>query len=172
MRYILLIIVLLFPMGCTSSDLDASVQVVAWLQSLDPSAQVIEVRCTGNVEDPPHSGNWKTLEQTERWSANEVLKVYAKKGLDWEEIVERAADAIGADFPRWALDHISPNLGPVDRMVIKLNLQIDDLHCEGKPLRSPSIQIGKCPNDTKGCDEPPMTTDLPPPLPPPPPPGG
>jgi len=36
MRYFLLIIVLLFPVGCTSPDFDTSVHVMAWLKSLDP----------------------------------------------------------------------------------------------------------------------------------------
>ena len=171
MRNFLLFMVLVFTASCSQPDFDTSVQVESWLRSLDSSAEVIEVRCTGNVEDPPHSGNWKTLEQTERWTVKEVLAVYAKQGLDWGEIVARAANAIGADFPTWALGKISDNLGPVDRMVRKLNLQIDDLHCEGKPLRSPPIQIGTCPNDTSGCDEPPPPTDLPQ-LPPPSPGGG
>ncbi|MEO5725726.1 MAG: hypothetical protein ABI134_06280, partial [Byssovorax sp.] len=60
------------------------------------------------------------------------------------------------------------NLTALQRMVLKASFRVEDLHCDGKALRSPPIQIGKCPNDTKGCDDPPVGTDLPPPLPPPP----
>ena len=56
-------------------------------------------------------------------------------------------------------------------MALTMSFRVEDLRCDGKALKSPPIQIGKCPNATNGCDQPPMPTDQPP-LPPPPPGGG
>jgi hypothetical protein len=168
-RYVLLLMLAL--VSCSRPDFDTSVQVEAWLRSLDPNAEVIEVWCKGNVEEPPLSGIWKEYAQTDRWTVKDVLAVYAKSGLDWSDIVAGAIDATKVYFPKWALTQVSVNQTPMDRMVRKINLQIENLRCDGKALRSPPIQIGKCPNSTDGCDEPPNPTD-PPPLPPPPPPGG
>ncbi|MFS8068149.1 MAG: hypothetical protein ACMG6S_17485 [Byssovorax sp.] len=168
MRYVLLIIVLLFPVGCTSPDFDTSVQVVAWLKSLDPNAQVIEIQCTGKVEHPPGSGIWKEWPHTETMTAKDVLASYEREGLDWGEILARAIDSTKYQFPTLALWNYYGELSAFDRMVLRVSFRVEDLHCEGKALRSPPIQIGNCPNDTNGCDVPPMATDLPPPLPPPP----
>ena len=168
MRYVLLLIVLLFPLGCTSPDFDTSVQVVAWLKSLDPNAEVIEVQCTGSVEHPRGSGIWKAWPHTTKWTAKEVLASYEREGLDWGEILARAIASSKVDYRRAAVEDIYQDLSALDRMVLKVSFLVEDLHCDGKALRSPPIQIGKCPNDTRGCDEPPMATDLPPPLPPPP----
>ncbi|MEO5727127.1 MAG: hypothetical protein ABI134_02965, partial [Byssovorax sp.] len=103
MRYVLLIIVLLFPVGCTSPDFDTSVQVVAWLKSLDPNAQVIEIQCTGKVEHPPGSGIWKEWPHTETLTAKEVLASYEREGLDWGEILSQAIASTKTVFPTLAL---------------------------------------------------------------------
>ncbi|MEO7592050.1 MAG: hypothetical protein ABI134_12630, partial [Byssovorax sp.] len=90
MRYFLLFIVLVFTPSCSQPDFDTSVQVETWLRSLDPSAEVIEVRCTGDIEYPAGSGKWTPLEQIDRWPAHEVLGALAKQGLDWSELVKAA----------------------------------------------------------------------------------
>jgi hypothetical protein len=105
-------------------------------------------------------------------TASDVLASYERAGLDWGEILERAIDSTKTVFTRLALDKSMEesyaNLTAVDRLRLRVSFRVEDLHCKGKALRSPPIQIGKCPNDTKGCDDPPVATDLPPPLPPPP----
>ena len=96
MRYVLLIIVLLFPLGCTSPDFDTSVQVVAWLKSLDPNAEVIEVQCTGSVEQPPGSGIWKPWPHTETLTAKDVLASYEGAVRAWTCSPCRSAPTPGA----------------------------------------------------------------------------
>ncbi|WP_437606989.1 hypothetical protein WMF20_39735 [Sorangium sp. So ce834] len=61
-------------------------------------------------------------------------------------------------------------MSAADRLLFKMSFRLDDVHCDGEPLRSPpAMPVGSCPNDIDGCDDaPPMASDLPPlPLPPP-----
>jgi hypothetical protein len=80
---------LLALLGCSVPDDDASGRVRAWLESLDPDADVVEVRCTGNLEEPPGSGTWTEYERVDRWTAREVLGAFKIDGVDWAEVVAR-----------------------------------------------------------------------------------
>jgi hypothetical protein len=169
MRFFLLFMVLIFTASCSRPDFDTSVQVDTWLESLDPDAKVIEVWCKANVEESPGSGIWTEFNFSHQFSAAEVLESAASRGLGWADIVVRMIEITRVGFPDWVA--LGMKLTMMQSMLFKMNFRFEDLHCDGKPLRSPMIQIGKCPNDTNGCDEPPMPTDQPP-LPPPPSGGG
>jgi hypothetical protein len=168
-RYVLLLMLAL--VSCSRPDFDTSVQVEAWLRSLDPNAEVIEVWCKGNVEEPPGSGTWKQWDYNKRLPASEVLAGSKNLGLDWDDILTIFVSKTRRSFPSWVLGEAAKKLTAMDFLALKMSFRVEDLHCDGKPLRSPPIQIGKCPNDLNGCDEPPMPTNLPP-LPPPDPGGG
>lgn len=161
-RYILFSLFAL--LSCSVPDYDADVRVKAWLESLDPNADVIEVRCTGNLEEPPGSGTWREHEQVDRWTAREVLAVIKHKALDWDEVVASCIGTNQYDFSRWLLNKMSSEMSAADRLLFKMSFRLDDVHCDGVPLRSPPpLPVRSCPNDIDGCDDaPPMPTDLPP----------
>lgn len=167
-RYFLLIIALIFTTAsCSRPDFDPSVQVETWLESLDPDAKVIQVWCKGNIEESPGSGIWKDFDFQHEFSALEVLEGAANRGLDWGSIVTLMISKTKDHLPDWVA--IEKGLTTMQTMRFKMNFRVEDLRCDGKPVRSPVIKIGKCPNDINGCEEPPMPTDR---LPLPPPPGG
>jgi hypothetical protein len=168
-RSFLLSIALLFTVSCSRPDFDPSVQVDSWLESIDPDAKVIEVWCKANVEESPGSGIWKDFDFKHQFSALEVLETSANRGLGWGDIMARMIEITQHGFAGWVAEQ--RQLTTSQTVLFKMNFRFEDLRCDGKPLRSPSIQIGRCPNDTHGCDEPPMPTDQPP-LPPPAPGGG
>jgi hypothetical protein len=156
-------------LGCSVPDYDASVRVQAWLESLDADADVLDVRCIGNVEEPRGSGTWTEYERFDRWTAREVLAAIKNQGLDWDEVVARCIGASKFEFPKWLFNEIGKNMSTADRMLFKMSFHVDDVRCNGTPLRSPPpMPVRSCPNDIDGCDDaPPMASDLPPPLPPP-----
>ena len=167
MRSFFLIIGLLFffNASCSRPDFDVAVQVETWLESLDSNANVIEVWCTASVEQPPGSGTWKPFDFKHQFSAGEVLHTSVPPGMDWGAVVARMVKVTEFDFPGYVA--LEQKKSPSEEVLFKMSFRFKDLRCDGKPLRSPSIQIGRCPNDANGCSSPPMPTDQPP-LPPPP----
>ena len=169
-RCFLLILALILTASCSRPDFDTSVQVQAWLESLDPDAKVIQVWCKGNIEESPGSGIWKEFDFSDEFSALEVLARSANRGLDWSDIVALMISTAKDKLPD--LVAIQRELTNEDTKRFKMSFRVEDLRCDGKALRSPPpIQLRKCPNDINGCEEPPTLPD-PPPLPPPDPGGG
>ncbi|XXY53582.1 hypothetical protein WME91_20830 [Sorangium sp. So ce269] len=125
---------------------------------------MVEVRCTGNLEEPPGSGTWKEHEHVDRWSVREVLGAFKVDGLDWAEVVARCISNSEYYFPKLLFDKMSDTMSVADRLRFKMSFRLDDVHCDGVPLRSPPpVPVRSCPNDIDGCDDaPPMPTDLPP----------
>ncbi|WP_437897094.1 hypothetical protein [Sorangium sp. So ce124] len=164
-----MLLFLLALLGCSVPDDDASGRVRAWLESLDPDADVVEVRCTGNLEEPPGSGTWTEYERVDRWTSREVLGAFKVDGVDWAEVVARCISNSEYYFPKWLLGKLSDKLSAADRVLLKMSFHVDEVRCHGTPLRSPPpTPVRSCPNDIDGCDDaPPMASDLPPPLPPP-----
>src|SRR4051812_1303921 len=101
-RYFLPLIMLVLTASCSRLDFDTSVQVQAWLESLDPNAKVIEVLCTADVEE---SGTWvkKTLDN--QLSALEVLVHTRNQGLEWADMVTAMINLIKNKFPEFVLDN-------------------------------------------------------------------
>ncbi|WP_437983609.1 hypothetical protein [Sorangium sp. So ce117] len=117
---------LLVLLSCSVPD-DASGQVRAWLESLDPDADVVEVRCTGNLEEPPGSGTWKEYERVDRWTAREVLGAFKTDGVDWAEIVARCISNREYYFPKWLLGEMSDKMSAADRILFKMSFHVDDV---------------------------------------------
>ncbi|KYF92431.1 hypothetical protein BE17_44000 [Sorangium cellulosum] len=84
--------------------------------------------------------------------------------MDWADVVARCISNSAHTFPNWLFREISKNMSAADRLRFKMSFQLDDVHCDGVPLRSPPpLPVRSCPNDIDGCDDaPPMPTDLPP----------
>jgi len=163
--FLLIIGFLFFTASCSRPDFDTAIQVEAWLESLDGNAKVIEVGCTASVEQPPGSGTWKPFDFKHQFSAADVLDTSMSRGLDWGAIVARMAKMTEVGFPGYVALELGVSASQEVRF--KMSFRFKDLRCDGKPLRSPSIRIGLCPNDTHGCSAPATPTDQPPPQPPP-----
>lgn len=166
--FLLIVGLVLCAVSCSRVDGESAVQVQDWLEALDSNAKVIEVNCTADVFDND-LGKWVNQALKNQYDAGEVLGATEGRGLIWVEIIRRMVDNTRGLFPDYYVDSLV-KAGKLNSAVEKqylANFKYKNLQCEGKALRSPPIQIPRCPNDTNGCDSPPNPTDQPP-LPPPP----
>jgi hypothetical protein len=165
-RYALFLFLTL--MNCSRPDFDTSVRVEAWLRSLDPDAEVLEVWCIANVDVPPGSGNWQEIEYRTTVSARQATTLGG--GLDLDQILSLFVRKAHQGYTSWLIKGpLADVLTEKDRFYFSEELNTDELHCDGKHLKSPPpITVGKCVNDIDGCEGgPPVPEDPLPPLPPP-----
>jgi hypothetical protein len=171
-RQVVLFIAAFVVWGCTSKDgIDIGTSIRAWLDTLDPMAEVIALDCKGEVEWPPGSGRWQRFQAEDKVTAQlaEVVVRHLPSST-WDDVLEYFITNPADWLPR-ALVHRF--LGRDDEAAEQF-LQIRNLECRGGKLRSPPQTIGQCPNSTDGCeddddgDEAPRDEDPPPDeLPPP-----